>query len=111
MNDNWEDLLNADVVELKKEEDIQFGDEDLEKEGKKTEKVEEKGSKNDSPPKVLKNFWEKYEKNKKKENKKKIEKKKDLNEKILEVNDPFGVPDRKAGNTKPSYDDKKKGEM
>lgn len=54
MNDNWEDLLNSDVVELKKNDDIKFGDEDKETEEKKEKNAEENTAQNESPPKVLK---------------------------------------------------------
>lgn len=56
MSDNWEDLLNSDVVELKKIDDIKFGDEDKENEEKKVKNTEENPTQNESPPKVFKYF-------------------------------------------------------
>lgn len=37
--------------------------------------------------------------------------KKNANEKTPVINDPFGLPDRKGGNAKPTYEEKKEAEL
>lgn len=101
--DNWEDLLNEDIDKIEIKKKTNFDDEDKEDLAKKSKPEQgEIISENKSK--------ESEEKKEKKSSKKEKEVPSKSGEKLIKIVDPFGVPNPKDFNNKPTYDDKRKAE-